>query len=123
VGTIWWLGQATPWIDGLKGPQILAWIGIALAAYLVLVLVCVLTDSPTRGVTGGVIWVSIGACAATWDQRSGTVTDNVLKADALPNRLRAPVEAVIGLLRRSPECGVCRSWATPRGQASPAPDT
>jgi hypothetical protein len=64
VGTTRWIGQATPWIDGLsKGPQILAWIGIELVTYLVLVLVCVLTDTPTLGVTGGVLWVSIGACA------------------------------------------------------------
>src|ERR1035437_5404542 len=64
VGTIRWIDQATPWIDGLsKGPQILAWIGIELVTYLVLVLVCVLTDTPTLAVTGGVLWVSIGACA------------------------------------------------------------
>ena len=64
MGIIRWNDQATRWIDGLsKGPQILAWVGIALAAYLVIVLVCVLTDTPTLGVTGGVLWVSIAACA------------------------------------------------------------
>ena len=47
MGIIRWNDQANRWIDGLStGPQILAWIGIALATYLVVVLACVLTDTP-----------------------------------------------------------------------------
>jgi len=64
IGIIRWNDQANRWIDDLsKGPQILAWIGIALATYLVVVLMCVLTDTPFLGVTGSVLWVSIAACA------------------------------------------------------------
>ena len=58
------MGQANRWIDDLsKGPQILAWIGIALATYLVVVLACVLTDTPFLGVTGSVLWVFVFACS------------------------------------------------------------
>ena len=59
-----WMGQANRWIDGLsKGPQILAWIGIALATYLVVVLACVLTDTPFLGVTESFLWVFVAACS------------------------------------------------------------
>src|ERR1039458_8111765 len=55
VGRIFrWNVQANRWIDSLsQGPQILAWIGIALAAYLVVALACVLTDTPFLGVGAG----------------------------------------------------------------------
>src|ERR1035437_5118261 len=62
--------------------------------------------SALRGASSG---CPSGPVRATWDQRSRTAADNALKGDALPNRLRAPVEAVSGRLRRSPECAVCRS--------------
>ena len=63
MGIIRWNVQANRWIDGLsKGPQILAWIGIALAIYLVVALACVLTDTPFLGATGSVVWVFIVAC-------------------------------------------------------------
>jgi hypothetical protein len=64
VGIIRWNVQANRWIDGLsKGPQILAWIGIALATYLVVVLACVLTDTPFLDATESVLWVFIFACS------------------------------------------------------------
>jgi len=54
--------KATQWVDGLsKGPQILAWIGIALVTYFVVVLICVLTDTPILGKTIGVSWVMVVA--------------------------------------------------------------
>jgi hypothetical protein len=64
VGRIFrWNVQANRWIDSLsQGPQILAWIGIALAAYLVVALACVLTDTPFLGVTESVLWVFVVAC-------------------------------------------------------------
>lgn len=59
-----WMGRANRWIDGLsKSPQILAWIGMALAIYLVVVLACVLTDTPFLGFTGSVLWVLVAACS------------------------------------------------------------
>jgi len=62
VGIIRWNVQANRWIDSLsKGPQILAWIGIALATYLVVVLACVLTDTPFLDATESVLWVFIFA--------------------------------------------------------------
>jgi len=64
VDTMRWIGQADRWIDGLSNvPQILAWIGIALATYLVVVLACVLTDTPFLGVRGSVLWVFVAACS------------------------------------------------------------
>jgi hypothetical protein len=65
VGRIFrWNVQANRWIDGLsQGPQILAWIGIALAIYLVVALACVLTDTPFLGVTESVLWVFVVACS------------------------------------------------------------
>ena len=59
-----WIGQANRRIDGLsKGPQILAWVGIALATYLVVVLACVLTDTPILDFTESVLWVFVAACS------------------------------------------------------------
>jgi hypothetical protein len=63
VGIIRWNDQATRWIDGLsKGPQILAWVGIALAIWLAVSLVLVLTGTPAFG-WAGVMFVFVAACA------------------------------------------------------------
>ena len=44
-------------IDNLStGPLLLVWVGLALATYLVVVLACVLTNTPTLGKTGP-LWV------------------------------------------------------------------
>jgi len=54
------LSKAMQWIDGLsKVPQILAWIGVALVIYLVVFLVCILTDTPTFSKTIGAYWVMV----------------------------------------------------------------
>lgn len=63
VGIIRWNDQATRWIDDLsKGPQILAWVGIALAMWLAVSLVLVLTGTPAFG-WAGVMFVFVAACA------------------------------------------------------------
>jgi len=63
-------------IDNLStGPLLLAWVGMAAAAYLAVALACVLTDTPTLGKMGA-LWVILAAlagfCGSKFRTRSRT---------------------------------------------------
>ena len=60
------------------------WVGLALAAYLVVVLACVLTNTPTFGKMGP-LWVILAAMAGYSGSKFRTRNRSALNGDELPN--------------------------------------